>query len=294
MKLRSLFRAIGIIAVSTLLVVPLAQSSAQGATKNTYKLIWSDEFNRKAGWAPDKTKWTYDTMLGPNSEKQYYTTSRLNSLHDGKGNMVITSRLITETSPYYNYCLPDLTDTCWYTSARLKTANLVGFKYGKITARIKMPAGQGVWPAFWMLGQDLNEGGTWPDCGEIDIVEAKESQSNLVFGTAHGPNYSGGQGIGNVFVNNQPLSAAYHTYSIIWKPNRIEWYFDGKLYHTLTPTDVMGNLWPYNQEFFLILNLAMGGTFAGDVDPSVKYAKMYVDYIRVYSVNGVGKVIKRG
>ena len=95
MKLRSLLRAVGILAVSSLLVIPMAQSSAQGATKNTYKLIWSDEFNRKAGWGPDLTKWTYDTMLGPNSEKQYYTTSRLNSQHDGKGNMVITSRLIT-------------------------------------------------------------------------------------------------------------------------------------------------------------------------------------------------------
>ena len=88
------------------------------------------------------------------------------------------------------------------------------------------------------------------------------------------------------------MSAAYHTYSIIWKPNRVEWYFDGKLYHTLTPTDVMGNLWPYNAEFFLILNLAMGGTFAGDVDPTVKSAKMYVDYVRAYSINGVGKVVK--
>lgn len=293
MKLRGLVRAVGILAVSALLLVPMAQSSAQGATKKpVYKLIWSDEFSRKAGWGPDQTKWTYDTMLGPNSEKEYYTMRRANSAHDGKGHMVITAKLITETDPLYDYCSPDLTDTCWYSSARLKTSNLVGFKYGKVTARIKMPAGQGTWPAFWMLGQDLNEGGTWPDCGEIDIVEAKESTNNYVYGTAHGPGYSGGQGIGNIFINNQPLSAGYHNYSIIWKPNRIEWYFDDKLYHVLTPIDVMGNLWPYNQEFFIILNLAMGGQFVGDIDTSVKEAKMYVDYIRVYSINGVGKVIK--
>lgn len=295
MKLRSSLKAIGLAAVASLLLIPVAQAPASAAAKApVYKLLWSDEFSRKVGWAPDSTKWTYDTMLGPNSEKQYYTTKRANSQHDGKGHLVITANLITENDPLYNYCLPDLTDTCWYSSARLKTAGLVGFQYGKITARIKMPKGQGTWPAFWMLGQDLNQGGTWPDCGEIDIVEAKEEMNNYVFGTAHGPGYSGGQGIGDVYVNNAPLSAGWHEYSIVWSKNSIKWYFDGKLYHSLSPAYVYGNQWPYNQEFFIILNLAMGGQFVtGGLDPSVKQAKMYVDYVRAYSVNGVGKVVKR-
>ena len=296
MKLGKALKAIGLVVASSLLLIPAAQAPALAATKAkapVYKLIWSDEFSRKKGYAPDPTKWTYDTMVGPNSEKEYYTTKRANSAHDGKGNLVITAKLITETDPLYNYCLPDLTDTCWYSSARLKTAGLVGFKYGKITARIKMPKGQGTWPAFWMLGQDLNQGGSWPECGEIDIVEAKEEMNNYVFGTAHGPGYSGGQGIGDVYQNTAPLADGYHEYSIVWAKNSIKWYFDGKLYHSLSPTFVYGNQWVFNQEFFIIMNLAMGGQFVtGGLDPSVKEAKMYIDYVRAYSVNGVGKVVK--
>lgn len=293
MKFRNILRAVGIATVSALLVVPMAQAPAQGASKVTYKLLWSDEFSGKAGLGPDSKNWTYDTMVGPNSEKEYYTTKRANTQRDGKGHLLITANLITETDPLYDYCLPDLTDTCWYSSGRIKTAGRVSFKYGKIEARMKMPAGQGTWPAFWMLGQDLNRGGTWPDCGEIDIVETQGAQPNVVFGTAHGPGYSAGQAIGNIFVHSKPVTDGWHTYSVIWKPNRIEWYFDGKLYHTLKPADTLGNLWVFNQEFFVILNLAMGGTFAGEIDPTVKQAKLYVDYVRAYSVNGVGKVYKR-
>lgn len=293
MKIQALFRAIGMTAIAGVLAVTAVQGSADAATKKpVYKLIWSDEFSRKAGYAPDPSKWTYDTMLGPNSEKEYYTTKRSNSAHDGKGHLAIKANLITETDPLYDYCLPDLTDTCWYSSARIKTAGKYSFKYGKIEARIKMPTGQGTWPAFWMLGQDLNNGGTWPDCGEIDIVETKGSEPNNVFGTAHGPGYSGGQGIGNIFTDTKPVLNTWHTYGIVWKPNLVQWYFDGKLYHQMKPVDTFGNLWAFNSDFFIILNLAMGGTFAGELDPSVKNATMWVDYVRVYSVNGVGKVYK--
>lgn len=280
------FTAIGLL--GTLGAVPV-----QAATGNTYKILWRQEFNGKKNTRVDKNFWNYEYMVGPNSEKEYYTDRVNNSAMDGKGNLVITSRLITEADPLYNYCMPDVIDNCWYTSARLNTSSKIAFKYGKMSARIKMPAGAGVWPAFWMLGQSLNEGETWPDCGEIDIVEAKDFPNNVVYGTAHGPGYSGGNGIGNVFFNKDSLADAYHTYSIIWKPNKIEWYFDGKLFHTLTPSTTNGREYVYNQKFFLILNLAMGGLFTGNLDPvNVKSASMSIDYIRFYSVNGVGKIYR--
>jgi beta-glucanase (GH16 family) len=165
-----------------------------------------------------------------------------------------------------------------------------------MSARIKMPAGTGVWPAFWMLGDSLNKTITWPDCGEIDIVESKDNPNTMVFGTAHGPGYSGGGGLGDVISSSTPLSAGYHTYAIKWKKDRIDWYFDGALFHTIVPSDTYGKPWVFNQEFFLIMNLAMGGMFVGNpsfsqVNP-VNSATMSIDWIRYYSVNGLGRVIK--
>ena len=279
----------GILAVG--LVAGLGQAPVQGATK--YKLLWSQEFTGKKGTRIDQKYWNYEMMVGGNNEKEYYTMLSKNSQFDGLGHFVITARVITERDPLYNYCMPDVVDNCWYTSARLNTSSKISFQYGKMSARIKMPAGAGVWPAFWMLGQSLNEGETWPTCGEIDIVEAKDNPNSMVFGTAHGPGYSGGQGWGNVFYSNAPLSDAYHTYSIEWKKNRVDWYFDGQLYHTMTPASVYGNQYVFNQKFFLIMNLAMGGMFTGNMDPvNVPTASMSIDWIRYYSVNGVGKVYK--
>ena len=293
MKLRSILKMVGIAAAASLMLGAAAQAPATAATKNVYKLLWNQEFNGKKGSAPNPKWWEYDMGLGPNGEKQYYTQLRKNSAIDGKGNMVLTARLITETDPLYSYCMPDIVDNCWYSSARLKSSGKVGFKYGMMVARIKMPKGKGAWPAFWMLGQSINDGVSWPHCGEIDIVEAKGEPNNQVFGTAHGPGYSGGQGVGDMFINDGPLGDGYHTYSIKWKPNQVQWFFDGKLYHTLNPTSVWGNDYVFNDEFFLIMNLAMGGLFVGDIDPeNVTKSEMAIDYVRYYSVNGVGKVIK--
>jgi beta-glucanase (GH16 family) len=294
MKFRSVLKMVGIAAAASLMLGAAAQAPATAAPKNVYKLLWNQEFNGKKGSAPNPKWWEYDMGLGPNAEKQYYTQLRKNSATDGKGNLILTARLITETDPLYSYCMPDIVDNCWYSSARIKSSGLVGFKYGMMVARIKMPAGKGAWPAFWMLGDSINDGVSWPNSGELDIVEAKGEPNNQVFGTAHGPGYSAGSGVGDMFLSNAPLADEYHTYSIKWKPNRVEWYFDGKLYHTLTPNMLFGNEWVFNQEFFLILNLAMGGLFVGDIDPvNVTKSEMAVDYIRYYSWNGVGKVVKK-
>jgi len=294
MKLRRSLKVVGLVAAASLLIAPLSAGSATAASK--YKLLWSQEFNSKANTRIDTKLWNYEMGIGPNGEKEYYTTFKKNSAMDGKGHFNITARIIKEGDSMYNYCMPDVIDNCWYTSARLNTSNKLGFKYGRMSARIKMPAGKAVWPAFWMLGQSINQTVTWPDCGEIDIVEAKDTPNNMVFGTAHGPGYSGGGGLGDVISAAAPLSDAYHTYTVDWKKDRVDWYFDGALYHTIVPSDTYGKPWVFNQEFFVIMNLAMGGMFVGspsfnDFVP-VTSAQMSVDWIRYYSVNGVGKVIK--
>jgi beta-glucanase (GH16 family) len=294
MKLRRSLKVVGLVAAASLLIAPLSAGSATAASK--YKLLWSQEFNSKANTRIDTKLWNYEMGIGPNGEKEYYTTFKKNSYMDGKGNFNIIARLITEGDVMYNYCMPDVIDNCWYTSARLNTSNKLGFKYGRMSARIKMPAGTGVWPAFWMLGDSLNKTITWPDCGEIDIVESKDNPNTMVFGTAHGPGYSGGGGLGDVISSSTPLSAGYHTYAIEWKKDRIDWYFDGALFHTIVPSDTYGKPWVFNQEFFLIMNLAMGGMFVGNpsfsqVNP-VNSATMSIDWIRYYSVNGLGRVIK--
>ena len=161
-----------------------------------------------------------------------------------------------------------------------------------MVARMKLPTDVGTWPAFWMLGASLVKGGTWPESGEMDIVETRGTAPNMVQGTVHGPGYSAGNAVGSGYYAPNPVSNGYHTYGIDWLPNKIVFTFDGHVYFTVTPADVRGNRYVFNQEFFLILNLAMGGEFAGDTDPAVKTSVMNVDWIRYYSINGQGKVYK--
>lgn len=264
------------------------QAPAQAAP--TYKMLWSQEFNEKRVSRVSPKVWDFDLTDGygwGNSEQEYYTNSIRNVRINGKGQLEIVALRLKEEDPILNSCW-----TCTYTSARLKTANLLGFRYGRMVARIKVPTEIGTWPAFWMLGDDLLNGGTWPESGEIDIVETRGTAPNVVHGTVHGPGYSGGNGRGSTYYNGTTLSAGYHNYGIDWTPNKIVWTFDGQPYFTMTPADTGGNRYVFNHEFFLILNLAMGGEFAGDTDPNVKSSKMSVDWIRYYSINGQGRVFK--
>ena len=264
------------------------QAPANAAPK--YKLLWSQEFNDKKVTRPSAKVWDYDLTDGygwGNGEEQYYTNYTSNVKINGKGQLEVTALRLSDTNPILDRCF-----TCTYTSGRIKTANLYGFRYGKMSARIKMPTGEGTWPAFWMLGDTIINGGTWPEGGEIDIIETRGMAPNVAHATVHGPGYFGGNGRGSTFYAPNPLSAAYHEYGIEWTPNKIEFKLDGVTYYTLTPQSVSGYRYVYNQEFFLILNLAMGGIFGGDTDPDVKKATMMVDWIRYYSINGQGKVFK--
>jgi beta-glucanase (GH16 family) len=277
-----------VVLLSLATVFASLQLPASGATV-TKKLIWRQEFNGKALIKPNAAIWNYDLGgMNANSEEQLYTNSKYNAATDGKGNLIITAKPIIEGSAQWEKCI-----SCKFSSARIKTQGKVGFRYGRMEARIKMPAGQGTWPAFWMLGANLEKVG-WPESGELDIVEARGGDPLIVFGTAHGPGYNGSEGtqIGNTIFATRPLSEDYHVYAIEWTKNSVNWYFDNQLYHRLTPSSTSPNSYVFNREFFLILNLAMGGSFTGDIDPNLKSARMYVDYIRYYQLNGVGAVIK--
>jgi beta-glucanase (GH16 family) len=252
-----------------------------------HTLLWSDEFDGPAGSPPDPDRWRHALGDGTadgnpgwgNSELEWYTDSTANVAHDGEGNLVITARHADgDRDCWYG--------TCLYTSARLLTRGLFEFQHGRIEARIKVPAGVGLWPAFWMLGTNIANVG-WPESGEIDVMEHVGRKPYQVFGTIHGPGYSGGNAFGNTLDLDAPVADDYHVFAVDWAPGHIAWTVDGRLYHEATPADVSPNDWPFEHPFFLLLNLAVGGEFGGPVDPETDFpAAMVVDYIRVYGPVG--------
>jgi beta-glucanase (GH16 family) len=248
-----------------------------------WSMVWSDEFDDPAGTPPNPAHWTPEIGDGTandnpgwgNSELQYYTNSTENAATDGQGNLVITARQADGSlTCYYG--------PCEYTSARLISWYKAEFAYGKIEASIRVPQGAGLWPAFWSLGTDIGEVG-WPQTGEIDIMEFVGRVPNEIFGTIHGPGYSGGASFGGVYDFGVPVYDEYHTFTVEWQPNEIKWYVDDILYHQADPADVAPNEWVFNHPFFVILNVAVGGNFGGPVGPDTVFPQtMAVDYVRVY------------
>jgi len=265
------------------------------------KLLWSDEFNGKKGLRPSAKVWSAEVGGGGwgNSERQFYTDKSANASMDGAGSLVITANRISNEYAEQIGDVPGTEDIlnrcseCQFTSARLKTARKLSFQYGRIEARIKMPVGVGTWPAFWMLGGDLLDGVPWPECGEIDIMEFRGDIPDQSTSAIHGPTTPQGSGLGARFLSGPALSEGYHTYALEWKKNSLTFLVDGRVTGTFSSADTGSRGWVYNQKFFLILNLAMGGTYAGEyIDPALNQAQLHVDYIRYYSVNGVGKIFK--
>ena len=273
----------------------LAGMAAEAGTTQGWKLVWSDEFNGPAGSQPDPANWNYD--LGNNNgwgngEAEVYTNSPNNVFEDGKGNLVI--RAIRDASGKY-------------TSGRLQTGSPgasthtadLNWQFGKIEARMKLPFGKGVWPAFWMLGENINAVG-WPAAGEIDIMENFGTFHNNVSvtnGTVHGPGYSGAGGVSKSY--NLPfgekVADEFHVYAIEWSADSIQWSVDGVPYQTVTPASLpAGQTWVFNRPFFILLNLAIGGpgTFLGTPDANSAFPSqdMLVDYVRVYQTVPVSEV----
>lgn len=225
-------------------------------------LVWSDEFNTDG--APNPANWSYDIGAGGwgNGEAQYYTNNTNNVTVQG-GNLKITAR--AENLNGSNY-----------TSARLKSENKFEFTYGKVEVRAKLPTGGGTWPAIWMLGQNYSTN-TWPSCGEIDIMEHKGNQQDKIYGTLHYPGNSGGNGNSNS-TTISGASSGFHIYKAVWTAGSVKLYVDDVLFHTVVNSSSL----PFNADFFLILNVAMGGTFGGAINPSFLQSSMEVDYVRVY------------
>jgi len=247
-------------------------------TNGNWVLTWSDEFDGPAGSAPDPKKWTTETGGGGwgNKELEYYTARRNNSRLE-KGNLVIEAQQEKFTGP--DGVARD------YTSARLKTEKLFTQKYGKFEARIHIPSGQGMWPAFWMLGDDISTVG-WPACGEIDIMENVGSEPTRILGSLHGPGFSGANPLHAPYVvPNGNVADDFHVFAVEWEPQEIRFYVDGHLYETRTPADIPPNAhWPFDHPFFVVLNVAVGGNWPGSPDASTKFPQqMLVDYVRVYS-----------
>ncbi len=168
-----------------------------------------------------------------------------------------------------------------YTSARMITRDRFTQAYGRFEARIKVPYGQGIWPAFWMLGDNFFRKG-WPNSGEIDIMEHIGRDPMIVYATVHGPGYAGGDGVGGSYSMGQPLSDDFHVYAIEWEPEEIRWYIDDINYFTLTPDDVPCEF-VYDHPFFMLLNVAVGGYWPGYPDDMTVFPQqMLVDYVRVY------------
>ncbi len=275
---RSLRRAAAAFAaalVTSALVLPVQSAPAAAAIGG---LTWQDEFNAPAGTPVDQSKWRFDVggHGWGNNERQYYTNSTSNAVHDGQGNLVITARRENPANYQCHY------GRCEYTSARLLTSATFSQAYGRFEARIKIPRGQGIWPAFWMLGNNFGSVG-WPASGEIDIMENIGREPNTVHGTIHGPGYSGGGGIGGSRTIGQPLADTFHTYRVDWEPNVIRWYLDGQEFFRVDPGRLGGNRWVFDHPFFMILNVAVGGEWPGYPDGSTQFPQqMLVDYVRVY------------
>jgi beta-glucanase (GH16 family) len=257
-----------------------AGATSPPAVAKGYTLVWSDEFNGADGSQPDAAKWTYDVGGNGwgNDELEYYTSRPQNAQIRG-GNLVITAQQEAYTG----------TDGVMrnYTSARLKTQGLFTQAYGRFEARIKIPAGQGMWPAFWMLGGDITTV-NWPKCGEIDIMENIGKEPGTVHGSLHGPSTVSltsdltapfSLPVGQNFADD------FHLYAVEWEPGTIRFYVDTNLYATFTSQQwPAGGTWTFDHPFFIVLNVAVGGIWPGFPDKSTVFPQtMLVDYVRVYS-----------
>ncbi|MFE2884398.1 ricin-type beta-trefoil lectin domain protein [Streptomyces sp. NPDC059272] len=286
---RCLFAALSAALVASAAIGPARAASSSAAQADA--VTFSDTFDGAAGSAVNSSKWTQETGDNVNNhEREYYTSGTNNAALDGQGHLVITAK---KENPANYQCWYG---TCQYTSARMNTSGKFSAQYGHVEARMKIPRGQGMWPAFWMLGTDIGSVG-WPNSGEIDVMENVGFEPSTVHGTIHGPGYSGANGIGAGYTlpNGQAFADAFHTFAVDWAPNSIKWSVDGVVYETRTPADVGGNTWAFNKPFFLILNLAVGGDWPGDPNSATAFpAQLVVDSVSVTTSNTAAGVAIKG
>lgn len=263
-------RTVTVLAYSASGLTASASREVQVRVEPTYALIWSDEFN--AGNSPDGAKWTYDIGTGSNgwgnSESQHYTNR--------PANVSVTNGVLRINALRENFSGSN------FTSARIKTQNRFSFTYGKVEVRAKLPTGRGTWPAIWMLGNNITSVG-WPACGEIDIMEHVGNSQDVIHHSLHTPSSFGNTQ--NTFKKTIPeVSTKFHVYSVEWTAESIVFSVDNQPKYTYKPSVKNLSTWPFDAPQFIILNVAMGGTFGGAIDPAFQTSTMEVDYVRVYQV----------
>jgi len=259
-----------------------ALAASTGTSYAAWQLVWSDEFAQADGTSPDSAKWDFDVGNGSGgwgNNQLEYDTSRTNNARIQGGQLVIEAKQESFGGKSY-------------TSARMLTKDKWSWAYGRMEARIKIPRGQGIWPAFWMLGTNIASVG-WPTCGEIDIMEniGKTTEQGKVYGTIHGPqpggDYNGGAGVGGSYTlpGGAAFADNFHVFAIEWTTNQIKWFVDSIQYFTATPANLpAGGTWVFTQPQFFILNVAVGGNWPGNPDGTTVFPQqMLVDYVRVYN-----------
>jgi beta-glucanase (GH16 family) len=244
--------------------------------ERSLRLVWQDEFEGPANQLPDANSWNFDLGRGPdgdgwgNRELQSYTNSPDNVSLDGQGNLNITAL-----------------NAGGFTSGRITTKGKVEQKYGRIEARIKLPYGPGLWPAFWMLGSNIDTA-PWPQCGEIDIMEFKGQEPNIIHGSMHGPGYFKDEPITKTFgFVDDRFDFEFHIFAIEWDENSVDYYVDNELYQRIRKEDVPGE-WVFDEPFYILLNVAVGGSFVGFPSSKTVFPqKMVVDYVRIYDIQNL-------
>lgn len=273
-KINSICNNIAFLVILLFLFASCDKDETQTVTTFS-NLIFEDNFNTNG--AIDETFWNYDLGVGNaisgagwgNNELQYYTDRPENiKVEDGMLHMIARQESFMGSG---------------YTSARINTIGKLEQEYGRFEARIQLPWGNGLWPAFWLLGNNINEV-SWPQCGEIDIMEYRGQNPTILLGSVHGPGYSAGESVGKEYdLGNDRFDTGFHVFGIEWGPEYINYYVDDVLYNQITPDDVDGE-WVFDHPFYIILNLAVGGNFVGPPNANTVFPQtMLVDYVRVYS-----------
>jgi beta-glucanase (GH16 family) len=294
-KKSNLFVSIGFLLVTSLVFVLGCSPDETQTIANFTSLTMADEFD--VSGAPDSAIWKYNIGTGDNG----WGNNELQNYTDRPENVVVEYDEVTEKGYLKITAIQEDFEGSGYTSARLVTKvdaiDNTGFEqqYGRFEARMKLPFGKGMWPAFWLLGSNIQEGPedpddpttvVWPLCGEIDIMENGGSSPTIVSGAVHGPGYSGGEAIVKPYEFESSRADEFHIYGIEWGPGYINYYIDDVLYNQITPENVTGD-WVFNNgPFFIIINLAVGGAFDGNPNENTVFPQeMLVDYVRVYSAD---------
>jgi len=269
---RRILTLLGVLSVLVLTPSACTEDAPLGLDEDRDKwtLVWEDQFDGPSGQLPSAANWRFDIGTDWGNQQLEFDTDRAeNTSLDGNGNLAITAR-----QEFYQGSS--------FTSARITTQDLFEPQGGLIEARMQLPSGQGVWPAFWLLGANI-ETVPWPGCGEIDIMEYRGQEPDVIHGSLHGPGYSGGDAVTSAFyLGNDRFDTGFHVFSVEWNKNSISWYVDGTRYRTVTRDDLPGE-WVFDHPFYIILNVAVGGTYVGYPSPATAFPQtMLVDWVRVY------------